>query len=45
MALLEFNDRGIYCPQADVYIDPWKPVKSVNAATSKTHEDQKRPIT
>lgn len=26
MALLEFTDRGIYCPQAGVYLDPWKPV-------------------
>jgi len=26
MALLEFTDRGICCPQAGVYLDPWKPV-------------------
>lgn len=25
--LLQFTDRGIYCSQADVFIDPWKPVK------------------
>lgn len=24
--LLVFNERGIYCPQADIYIDAWKPV-------------------
>lgn len=24
--LLEFNDKGIYCAQADVYIDAWRPV-------------------
>lgn len=24
--LLIFNDKGIYCKQADVYIDAWKPV-------------------
>lgn len=24
--LLEFTDRGIYCPKGDFYIDPWKPV-------------------
>ncbi|MGB0934127.1 MAG: ligase-associated DNA damage response exonuclease [Lishizhenia sp.] len=24
--LLQFTDKGIYCKQADVYIDPWKPV-------------------
>lgn len=23
--LLEFTDKGIYCPKAEVYIDPWKP--------------------
>ncbi len=27
MNLLSFTDRGIYCRVADVYIDPWKPVK------------------
>ena len=25
MAILEFTPKGIYCPQADVYIDPWLP--------------------
>lgn len=25
--LLVFNDKGIFCKQADVYLDPWKPVK------------------
>ncbi|NND87809.1 MAG: ligase-associated DNA damage response exonuclease, partial [Flavobacteriaceae bacterium] len=25
--LLIFNDNGIYCQQADVYIDAWKPVE------------------
>ena len=25
-ALLAFNDKGIYCAQADVYIDAWRPV-------------------
>lgn len=24
--LLQFNDNGIYCKQADVYIDAWRPV-------------------
>lgn len=24
--LLKFTDRGIYCRQANIYIDPWKPV-------------------
>ena len=27
MTLLEFTPKGIYCPPADVYIDPRKPVK------------------
>lgn len=27
--LLVFNSKGIYCKQADIYIDPWKPVKKV----------------
>jgi len=40
MALLEFNDRGIYCPQADVYIDPWKPVK--RALITHGHGDHAR---
>ena len=26
MNLLTFTDKGIYCPQGDFYIDPWKPV-------------------
>lgn len=25
--LLIFNKKGIYCPQADVYIDAWRPVE------------------
>ena len=27
--LLEFNEKGIYCSLADVYIDAWKPVNKV----------------
>lgn len=38
--LLEFNDRGIYCSQADVYLDPWKPVK--NAIITHGHADHAR---
>lgn len=37
MPLLEFNDCGIYCRQADVYLDPWKPVK--RALVSHGHSD------
>jgi putative mRNA 3-end processing factor len=37
MALLEFNDCGIYCRKADVYLDPWKPVKK--ALITHGHSD------
>lgn len=38
--LLQFTDKGIYCEQADVYIDPWKPVK--NAIITHGHADHSR---
>ena len=38
--LLAFNDKGIYCAQADVYLDPWKPVKK--AIISHGHADHAR---
>lgn len=41
MALLEFRNEGIYCPRADVYLDPWKPVKS--ALITHGHSDHARP--
>jgi putative mRNA 3-end processing factor len=37
MHLLEFTDRGIHCPQADAYLDPWKPVQ--RAIISHGHSD------
>lgn len=40
MPLLEFNDRGIYCRLADVYLDPWKPVR--RALISHGHSDHAR---
>ena len=40
MALLEFTPKGIYCPRADVYIDPWKPVK--RALITHGHADHAR---
>lgn len=40
MALLTFNDCGIYCRQANVYIDPWKPVKK--ALITHAHSDHAR---
>ncbi|MEM8743406.1 MAG: DNA ligase-associated DEXH box helicase, partial [Pseudomonadota bacterium] len=41
MSLLEFTDKGIYCPRADVYIDPWKPVD--RALITHGHADHARP--
>ncbi|AHM59161.1 RNA procession exonuclease [Flammeovirgaceae bacterium 311] len=38
--LLEINDCGIYCSQADVYIDPWKPVPK--ALITHAHGDHAR---
>lgn len=37
MNILEFTDSGLYCPVADVYLDPWKPVKK--ALISHGHSD------
>lgn len=37
MDLLQFTDRGIYCPQAGVYLDPWKPVDK--AIVTHGHSD------
>jgi len=38
--LLVFNDKGIYCSEADVYIDPWRPVKK--AIITHGHADHSR---
>ena len=38
--LLQFTNSGIYCPQADVYIDPWKPVNK--AIITHAHSDHAR---
>jgi putative mRNA 3-end processing factor len=38
--MLTFDDKGIYCAQADVYIDPWKPVKK--AIITHAHSDHAR---
>lgn len=35
--LLQFTSSGIYCAQADVYIDPWRPVKK--AIITHAHSD------
>ncbi|WP_432271457.1 ligase-associated DNA damage response exonuclease [Autumnicola tepida] len=38
--LLVFNEKGIYCAEADVYLDPWKPVNK--AIISHGHADHSR---
>ncbi len=38
--LLVFNEKGIYCAQADVYLDPWKPVDK--AIITHGHADHSR---
>lgn len=38
--LLVFNDRGIFCEQAGVYLDPWKPVEK--AIITHGHADHSR---
>ena len=38
--LLAFNEKGIYCAEADVYLDPWKPVDK--AIISHGHADHSR---
>ncbi|GAB5473994.1 MAG: ligase-associated DNA damage response exonuclease [Maribacter sp.] len=38
--LLEFTDKGIYCHEAKVYIDPWKPVDK--AIITHGHADHSR---
>ena len=40
MSVLTFTDRGIYCPAADAYIDPWKPVD--RALITHGHADHAR---
>jgi len=40
MALLQFNENGIYCAEADVYIDPWRPVRK--ALITHGHADHSR---
>lgn len=38
--LLAFNDRGIFCARADIYLDPWKPVNK--AIITHGHADHSR---
>jgi len=38
--MLQFTDKGIYCSQAGIYIDPWQPV--ANAVITHGHSDHAR---
>ncbi len=38
--LIEFHKEGIYCPRADIFIDPWKPQKK--AIITHAHADHAR---
>ncbi|MFM1878018.1 MAG: hypothetical protein RLZZ241_884 [Bacteroidota bacterium] len=38
--LLKFTKKGIYCPIADVYLDPWQPVPK--ALITHSHSDHAR---
>ena len=40
MNLLELTPSGLYCPQADVFIDPWRPVEK--AVITHAHADHSR---
>jgi putative mRNA 3-end processing factor len=40
MPLIEFSDKGLYCPAGGFYIDPWKPVD--RAVISHGHSDHAR---
>ena len=38
--MIEFTDKGLYCPAAGFYIDPWKPVE--RAVITHAHSDHAR---
>jgi putative mRNA 3-end processing factor len=40
LELLEFTKSGIYCPKADIFIDPWRPVN--RALITHGHSDHAR---
>lgn len=40
MPLLEFSEKGIFCPAAGVHIDPWRPVE--RALITHGHADHSR---
>jgi putative mRNA 3-end processing factor len=39
--LLTLSPAGLYCPQADLYLDPWQPVR--RALITHAHSDHARP--
>lgn len=39
-SLISITERGLYCPPADLYIDPWKPVS--RAVITHAHADHAR---
>src|SRR6201996_4881126 len=40
MPLLEFSNKGLYCPQGQFFIDPWRPVE--RAIITHAHSDHAR---
>ena len=38
--ILELNDNGLYCPDGDFYVDPWRPV--ARAVITHAHSDHAR---
>jgi len=40
MPLIEFSERGLYCPAGNFYIDPWRPVDK--ALITHAHSDHAR---
>ncbi|MDB5230339.1 MAG: ligase-associated damage response exonuclease [Chitinophagaceae bacterium] len=40
MPVIQFTDKGLYCPAGDFYIDPWKPVNK--AVITHAHGDHAR---
>ena len=39
--MIEFTDKGLFCPAGGFYIDPWKPVE--RAVITHAHSDHARP--
>lgn len=40
LSLIQFTDRGLYCPAGDFYIDPWRGVR--RAVITHAHSDHAR---